>query len=512
MDEPTARDKVTVGPSLAGTLLRRGRHGISRSFRLHRPRGAFCARGYCHQCPVRAAYGGTALACELGPADGFPSRVDLLRPIGLLAERMPPWFYERRFGRPRRLRQAYLRILRSLSSAPLLPERPPADVAHRLRELETEALVVGGGPAGIAAAAVLAARGRDVTLVEREAALGGSARFVSSRLPGLREALEGLRASNARILPATTCLGLYDEEGVAGFVDEQGPTVVRFDRLVVATGAYDRLLPYRGNDLPGTIGVRAFERFLAEGAFRPRMRIGVFAAPEEAARAVGAAREAHLALAFVAGPGALPESGVPSFPGTRLLRAGERGRVTWLDLAEAGRRPCDVLVLGFTQPTVELQVQAGYATTLGGSPGQVLPEGESSFPMLVVGEAAGHLDPDRIADEARAAAVAWDRGEPPTPIAPRNLPSPAERSPEAFVCLCEDVRVRDVEAAVAEGFGDTELVKRRTGAGTGPCQGKLCLAEVAALLGALGLEPALPTVRPPLLPVPLTALAARTDG
>lgn len=511
MDEPTTRDEETVGPSLAGSLFRRGRYGISRSFRLHRLRGAFCARGYCHQCPVRASGRGSGLACELEPADGLPSRVDPLRPIGLLAERMSPWFYEKRLGRPRWLRQTYLRALRSLSSAPTLAGGSPA-VGGPLLELETEVLVVGGGPAGIAAAATLVELGRDVTLVEREAALGGSARFVPSRRRALREHLDELASSSVRILPATTCLGLYGEEGVAALVDREGSTIVRFDRLVVATGAYDRLLLYRGNDLPGTIGVRAFERYLAEAAFHPRARVGVFAAPEEAARAVGAAREAGLALSFLAGPGGLPEAGSVSHPGTRLLGAGGRGRIRWVDLTEVGRRSCDVLVLGFTQPSYELQVHARCVPALRGSPGVVVPEGDPSLPMLAVGEAAGQLDPARIAGEAGARAAAWGRGEQPTPAPPRSLPEPAERSPEAFVCLCEDVRVRDIEAAVAEGFGDAELVKRRTGTGTGPCQGKLCLAEAAALLGELGLEPTLPTVRPPMHPVPIAWLGAPTGG
>ncbi len=449
------------------------------------------------------------MACEI-EGDGRPTRVDPLRPIGLLAERMPPWFYEERFGRPRRLRQAYLRILRHLSSAPPLPISPRG-ATGRLRELRTEFLVVGGGPAGIAASATLAAAGRDVALVEREPSLGGSARFVPSRWRGLRDGLGALRASTARVLLTTTCIGLYGDEVIAALVDPEGPATVSFDRLVIATGAYDRPLAYEGNDLPGTIGVRAFERLLAQAAFAPRTRIGAFAAPEEAGRAVAAASEAAVALSFLAGPAELPHADPPSFPKTRLIKTGGRGHVGWVELAGVGRRPCDVLVLGFTQPTYELQVQAGSVPTLGGSPGIVLSEGEPRIPMLVVGESAGHLDPGRIEEGAAGAVAAWLRDERHASVTPRRLPEPVEPSPDAFVCLCEDVRTRDVEAAVAEGFGDAELVKRRTGAGTGPCQGKLCLAEVAALLERLGLEPALPTVRPPTLPVPLSALAVGGD-
>ena len=79
---------------------------------------------------------------------------------------------------------------------------------------------------------------------------------------------------------------------------------------------------------------------------------------------------------------------------------------------------------------------------------------------------------------------------------------------EAFLCPCEDVRRRDALAAIADGFADIELLKRRTGAGTGPCQGKLCHAEMLACLAEAGRKVALPTVRPLLRPTSLAALAA----
>ena len=54
----------------------------------------------------------------------------------------------------------------------------------------------------------------------------------------------------------------------------------------------------------------------------------------------------------------------------------------------------------------------------------------------------------------------------------------------------------------------SSCLKRRTGAGTGPCQGKLCHGEMLACLAAAGRPVALPTVRPLLRPTTLAALAA----
>ncbi|MFM9123714.1 MAG: (2Fe-2S)-binding protein [Actinomycetota bacterium] len=67
---------------------------------------------------------------------------------------------------------------------------------------------------------------------------------------------------------------------------------------------------------------------------------------------------------------------------------------------------------------------------------------------------------------------------------------------DAFACPCEDVRLRDLEAAVASGLRDVELIKRRTGAMTGPCQGKVCQGAVLTALRDLGVEPRPMTPRP----------------
>ncbi|HVX95807.1 MAG TPA: (2Fe-2S)-binding protein [Polyangia bacterium] len=84
-------------------------------------------------------------------------------------------------------------------------------------------------------------------------------------------------------------------------------------------------------------------------------------------------------------------------------------------------------------------------------------------------------------------------------------------SRKVILCRCEDVTLADVQHAVQAGYRDLEEVKRYTGFGTGPCQGKECLREVArALAAAAGSPPeaiAPFTTRPPLSPTPLGLLA-----
>jgi bacterioferritin-associated ferredoxin len=84
------------------------------------------------------------------------------------------------------------------------------------------------------------------------------------------------------------------------------------------------------------------------------------------------------------------------------------------------------------------------------------------------------------------------------------------------LCRCEDVTLSDLEHCVSRGYRDIEEVKRYTGFGTGPCQGKECLAPVAIKLAHLTQNPPLEikpfTSRPPLAPTPLKLLARSPDA
>jgi len=82
---------------------------------------------------------------------------------------------------------------------------------------------------------------------------------------------------------------------------------------------------------------------------------------------------------------------------------------------------------------------------------------------------------------------------------------------KVILCRCEDVTLADVQHAVKLGYTDVEEVKRYTGFGTGPCQGKECLRGIvvaiaeAARLAPTALAPF--TSRPPLVPTELAVLA-----
>ena len=88
-------------------------------------------------------------------------------------------------------------------------------------------------------------------------------------------------------------------------------------------------------------------------------------------------------------------------------------------------------------------------------------------------------------------------------------------STKAIICRCEDVTLSDVQHTISLGYKSIEEVKRYTGLGTGPCEGKECMvhcARMVALANDGDESVVLPfTSRPPVQPVPLAIFARGED-
>jgi bacterioferritin-associated ferredoxin len=76
-----------------------------------------------------------------------------------------------------------------------------------------------------------------------------------------------------------------------------------------------------------------------------------------------------------------------------------------------------------------------------------------------------------------------------------------------IVCRCEDVTYEDVKHSIDQGYRTVEEVKRYTGLGTGPCQGKECMVPCAHLCEQAGARPEPFTSRPPAGAVSFAILA-----
>src|SRR5436305_4926598 len=252
-------------------------------------------------------------------------------------------------------------------------------------ELAVDVAVVGAGPAGIAAACRAAEAGARVALLDENAAPGGQiwrAGAGSHPPAAARRWLARLARSGARAVPRAAVVDADPAGNLLAEVDGR-PLAVAWQRLVIATGARERFLPFPGWTLPNAIGVGAAQALLKSG-LEVRGRAVVVAGTGPLLLPVAAllrARGARVALVAEQAPrGAVSRfaRGLWRRPGKLLaagrLRAGFRGtpyrlgawvaaaagegrveEVVWRDGAGEHRAPCDLLCCAYgLVPNLEL--------------------------------------------------------------------------------------------------------------------------------------------------------------
>ncbi|HET8784814.1 MAG TPA: 2Fe-2S iron-sulfur cluster-binding protein [Candidatus Limnocylindrales bacterium] len=460
------------GEPLAVALLAAGRPILSRSFRFHRPRGLMCDTGQCGWCECEVDGRPSVRSCQVPVRDGLVARSEHAWPsadrdlFGLLdagSRLIPPTFYHHRFLRPRRLRQRYLDVIRAFGGRGRLPVGRPSGPRSRVaRDLDIDVLVVGGGRSGSAAAEEAAGQGSSVVLVE---AVPGRAR---PRHPGIR------------FLDGATAVGWYD--GVVTAIDDSTLWSIRASSVVVATGTYERIPLVRGADRPGVIGARRVVDLI--------VRHDVL--PGERALLVGDGADLGSVDDAIRNAGGTIVAKVATSSLRRILgRRQVSGVVVVGERDQPTRLAVDLVVIGDRTPNLDLILAAGASVER--RDGVLVPvlddDGRSTVPGLsVVGAATGR--------DVR--------------------PASGSVNARALVCFCEDVHVDEIRAQVTGGYADPELVKRRTGALTGPCQGKYCLQGFCAVLedtpGSDRLAVPPTTARPPLRPIRLGDLVAIEEG
>jgi len=173
---------------------------LSRGFKYHRPRGFLCGAGRCPNClvnvdgvpNVRACTQPVRQAMNVRHQNAWPSlNLDFLSVLDRLQWLMPVGFYYKAFHRPKFLWGLAQRVIRQVGGLGTIDIDADPVTNYRHRYHHSDVAVVGGGPAGLAAALAVAEQGVGVTLVDDQPELGGHLLFNSRNLSGLPDLVDG---------------------------------------------------------------------------------------------------------------------------------------------------------------------------------------------------------------------------------------------------------------------------------------------------------------------------------
>jgi sarcosine oxidase subunit alpha len=579
-----------AGDSLASALLANGVHLVGRSFKYHRPRGILAAgpeepNGLVTVYRDEARYTPNLRATQVELYDGlqavsqnrWPSlKCDVGRINDWLSPFFPAGFYYKTFMWPKSAwKKWYEPAIRRAAGLGIAPTRPDPD-RYAQRYAHCDVLVVGGGPAGLAAALAASDSGARIILCDESAELGGSLLGEPSARINGDSALDWVRRSvtelrrNARVtlLTRTTAFGYFPHNliGLNERITDHLATPpaqlprerlwqVRARHVVLAAGAIERPLVFPGNDRPGIMLAGAAQTYLNRYGVLVGRRVVVVTACDTAYQAALELRAGGATVAAVADirpqlPSGLADTvrgaGIEVLAGATVLGTKGDQRVKAITLGEvdgAGlvhrtrRIECDAVLMsgGFT-PSVHLFSQSRGKLAWDESLQAFIP-GRSAERERSVGACRGITDLALALDDgASAGAESVDRlGE---AISPPGSPDrrytvsasirragatlgalPAADPPaklKSFVDWQHDVTVRDVRLAAQEGFQSIEHLKRYTTTGMATDQGKTSNLNALAI-AAQNLKTPIPqvgltTFRMPYTPTTFGSFAGISRG
>ncbi|HEX5952581.1 MAG TPA: 2Fe-2S iron-sulfur cluster-binding protein, partial [Rhodanobacteraceae bacterium] len=403
------------GDTLASALLANGVVLVGRSFKYHRPRGILSAGAEEPNALIQLGQGARSepnlRATQIELHEGliaesqnrWPSLASDVGAINSLFHRIfPSGFYYKTFMWPKSFWMKYEHFIRRMAGLGKCPTEPDPDRYDKLYA-HADALIVGAGPAGLAAALAAGRAGARVVLVDEQQEMGGSLlsdrQAVIDGKPGaqwIADAIAELRAMpEVTLLPRTVAFAYYDHNLVSlmeRVTDHLHPTSpealnhprqrlwrVRAKDVILATGAIERPMVYLDNDRPGCMLASAAQTYVNRYGVAPGKRAVVMTNNDGAYQVALDLVDAGISVAAIAdvranadgelvaaararGIDVLAGYGITHVKGRLAVREVEVRRLTGDGkgvTSDARQIYCDlVLSSGGWQPTVHLFSQA----------------------------------------------------------------------------------------------------------------------------------------------------------
>ncbi|KZD20931.1 sarcosine oxidase subunit alpha [Tardiphaga robiniae] len=570
-----------AGDTLASALIANGVHLVGRSFKYHRPRGFVSAGSEEPNALVgvgatQSRYTPNLLATQVEIYEGLVAESQNRWPsletdAGFLNEYfsafLPAGFYYKTFMWPRMAwKKLYEPVIRRMAGLGRAPAEPDADRYTQVFA-HCDVLIVGAGPAGLAAALEASNSDATVILCDEQAEMGGS--LLSDRSASIdgmqaadwaRAALDELRKRpNVKLMSRTTAFGWYPHNFVglnervtdhlanpAANQPRERLWQVRAKEVVLAAGAIERPLVFTDNDRPGIMLADAARTYVNRYGVVPGKQVVVFTACDSAYRAAldlkaaGAKIQVIVDLRKSASGHWVDKAraeGIKVRSDSIVRGTSGRLRVKSAQISnaqggDAETVACDLILMsaGFT-PSVHLFSQSRGKLSYSEELRAYVP-GESVERERSVGACKGLFALDSVIEsgakggrDAAAKAGFPPRGERSYTVSARSVGADAfigsvmadhQAEKRAWVDFQNDVTAKDVRLATREGFRSIEHVKRYTTTGMATDQGKLsnmnALGVVSKQIDVAVPKVGLTTFRPPYTPTTFGSFAGQSRG